>query len=64
MIFQRVVALDQGSSLFSQIIANALPSLVDLWKMIALFLKFFFVIIDCHFVIMSPLWMGSLLNFC
>jgi len=52
-----------GSSSLPHIKANASPYLVDLWQMTTLLSEVFFVIIDCHFIVMSTLCIGSLLDF-
>jgi len=55
MIFQPAVALGQGSSSLPHIIASAPSSLVDFGRWQFFCHRFFFVIVDFHFVAMSIL---------
>jgi len=57
-IFQRADALGQGSSSLPHIIASALLSLANLWQMSVFFSSVFFVILDCHFIILIPIFLG------
>ncbi len=61
VILQRLVALGWGSSSLPHIIASASLSLIcDNFFVLGLF----FVTVDYHFVVMSPLCIGSLFDFC
>jgi len=60
LIFQQAVALGWGFSSLSHIIISAFSSLVDSWQMTILLSQVFFVIVDWHFVTLSPLCIGSL----
>ncbi len=63
-ILQWTVAPGLGSSSLPHMIASAFPSLANLSQMTSLLSQVFFVIVDCHFVTMSPLYIGSLPDFC
>ncbi len=63
-IFSGLLQLVGGFSSLPHIIVSAPLSLVDLWQMIAFSSKVFFVIVDYHFVAMSPFCIVSLLDFC
>ncbi len=59
---QQAATLGQGSSSLPHIIFS--PPLANLWQMTAFSSLVFFVIVDCHFVVMSPLCIRSLPDFC